>query len=66
LECVFKKAGFLFERQAGSHRCYVKAGVARPVIISTYKQVDVEIIKSNMRTAGLSREEYFRLLQECR
>jgi len=56
----------MFERQSGSHRSYVKAGVLRPVVIPTYAEIDSEIIKSNMRTAGLSREEYFRLLQECR
>lgn len=66
LECVFQKAGFVFERQSGSHRCYVKAGVLRPVVIPTYAEIDTEIIKSNMRTAGLSREEYFKFLQECR
>lgn len=66
LECVFQKAGFVFERQAGSHRCYIKAGVARPIVIPTYKEVDVKIIKSNMKTAGLSREEYLKLLHECR
>ncbi|RMH76287.1 MAG: hypothetical protein D6681_21640 [Calditrichaeota bacterium] len=66
LECIFLKAGFVFDRQRGDHRCYVKQGVLRPVVIPTYKAIDVEIIKANMRTASMSREEYFRLLQECK
>ncbi len=62
LERVFEAAGFRFARQEGSHRSYVKAGVLRPVVIPTYDQVPVSLIRSNLATAGLSREEYFRLL----
>ena len=44
----------------------MKKGIARPIIIPTYKEIDTEIIRSNMRTAGMSRDEYFRLLKECK
>ena len=66
LECIFQKAGFVFERQEGSHRSYVREGVPRPVIIPTYKEIDVDIIKSNMRTANMSRAEYFEYLRQCK
>lgn len=66
LECIFQKAGFVFERQEGSHRSYVREGVPRPVIIPTYKEIDVDIIKSNMRTANMSRAEYFEFLKQCK
>ena len=66
LEKVFLAAGFQFARQKSSHRSYHKAGVARPVVIPTYDEVPVSIIRNNLRTAGLSREEYFRLLDEAR
>ena len=66
LECVILKAGFRFARQEGSHRSYVKAGVARPIAIPTYREVPVFVIRNNVKTAGLSRDEYFRLLEECR
>ncbi len=56
LECIFMKDGFVFERQEGSHRSYVKKGVLRPIIIPTYPEVDVNIIRGNMRTAGMTRE----------
>ena len=65
LECIFLKAGFTFERQHGSHRSYVKSGCLCPVIIPTYKEVDLDIILSNIRTAKLSRDEYFQYLAEC-
>ena len=51
-------------RQEGSHRSYVKPGVARPVVIPTYKEVPVFIIRNNLKTAGLSRDDYFALLAE--
>ena len=66
LECVVLKAGFRFARQEGSHRSYVKDGVARPVVIPTYREVPVFVTRNNLKTAGLSREEYFRLLEQCR
>ena len=53
LECVFKKAGFVFDRGKGDHRSYVKPGCLRPVVIPKYKEIDIDIIKSNMRTAGV-------------
>jgi len=66
LECVFLQDGFIFERQAGSHRSYVKKGIIRPVVIPTYQEIDPDIILSNMKTAGMSRERYFELLALCK
>ena len=40
-----------------------KPGLARPLIIPKYDKVDVDIIKANLRTAQMSREEYFKLLK---
>lgn len=66
LECIFLKAGFTFERQEGSHRSYSKSNCLRPVIIPTYKEIDTDIIHANMRTANMSRDEYFTYWAECR
>ena len=44
---------------------YTKAGAIRPVVIPRHKEIDAEIIRGNMRTAGMDRETYFRLLAEC-
>lgn len=65
LECIFLKDGFKFDRQNGDHRVYVKKGILRPVVIPTYKEIDTEVIKSNMRSAGMSRDRYFELLNLC-
>jgi hypothetical protein len=40
-----------------------KPGVDRPIVIPKYDEVDVDIIIASLRTAQLSREEYFRLLE---
>ena len=65
LRCVFERDGFVFRRQEGDHLIFAKPGCSRPVGIPVYTEVDVEIIKRNMRTAGMSRERYFELLDQC-
>ena len=66
LEALFLEAGFRFDRQEGSHRSYVKPGVARPVVIPAYKEVPVFVIRSNFKTAGLTRNDYFLLLSKVK
>ncbi|MCU0247821.1 MAG: type II toxin-antitoxin system HicA family toxin [Bryobacter sp.] len=63
LERVLQSAGYEFLRQEGSHRVYARPGSIRPVVIPAYHEVPVAVIKSNLRTAGISREEYFRLME---
>jgi predicted RNA binding protein YcfA (HicA-like mRNA interferase family) len=63
LEKVFLSVGFVFVRQQGSHRAYSRAGTARPIVIPAYDEVPVAVIKSNLKTAGLSREEYLRRIE---
>lgn len=63
LEKVFLTAGFAFVRQQGSHRSYFRPGILRPLVIPAYDEVPVSVIKANLRTAGISREEYLRLLE---
>ena len=62
LECIFKKDGFVFEREEGDHRSYIKPGVLRPIVIPKYKAVCIDIIQANMRTAKMTRESYFEYL----
>jgi predicted RNA binding protein YcfA (HicA-like mRNA interferase family) len=64
LEKVFLAAGFKFARQEGSHRSYIKPGISRPIVIPTYDEIPISIIRNNLKTAGITREEYFRLLEK--
>jgi predicted RNA binding protein YcfA (HicA-like mRNA interferase family) len=59
---VFEREGFTFNRQRGDHLIYTKSGVRRPIVIPTYDEVPVFIIKNLLRSAGITRERYFELL----
>jgi len=59
---IFKADGFTVTRFEGNHYILNKSGVDRPVIIPKYSEIGFDIIKSNMRTAGMSRNRYFELL----
>jgi predicted RNA binding protein YcfA (HicA-like mRNA interferase family) len=61
---IFEKAGCIYTRTKGDHLIYHYPGAIRPVVIPIYKEVPVFIIKNNMRIIGLSREDYFKLMQE--
>jgi hypothetical protein len=41
-----------------------KPGVPRPVVIPEYREIALDIIRANMRTAGMSRERYLELLEK--
>lgn len=62
LRKVFERTGFNCVRIEGDYYIFTKPSVARPVIIPKWKEVPVFIIKNNLRTAGITREEYFSLL----
>lgn len=47
-----------------SHLVYDHPEAKRPVIIPKYGEVPVTVIRTNMRTVSMSRDQYFKLLQE--
>jgi len=61
---VFEKYGCTFVHQQGSHLVSEHPTAKRPVVIPKYEEVPVTIIRTNMRTVGMTREEYFRLLRD--
>ena len=61
---VFEHFGCQFVRQKGSHLIYHHPDATRAVVIPRYEEIPVTIIKNNMRTVNMSRQEYFRLLTE--
>jgi predicted RNA binding protein YcfA (HicA-like mRNA interferase family) len=61
---IFELEGFQIKRRKGDHIIMVKPGVKRPVVIkSSPRFVPITHIRSNMLTAGMSRERYFELLK---
>lgn len=66
LRDVCRLAGCVESRIKGDHLVMTKPGMARPVIIKMDKDLGEDIIRSNMRTLGMSRKEFERLLAMVR
>ncbi len=60
---VFENIGFVHVRTEGDHMVYSKEGILRPVIIPKYKEIPEFIILKNIKTAGITRSEYLKLLK---
>ncbi len=56
--------GCKYQRQKGDHRVYWRPDLKRPVILPTYKSLPVFIIRNNLRTLGISHEEYLEILKK--
>ncbi len=64
---VFELEGFQIARQRGDHIMMTKAGIKRPIVIKTSpREVAVTHIKTNLNSAGISREKFFELLEQIR
>ena len=60
---VLQQEGFVLARESGDHMIFTKQGILRPVVVPRYAQLPVFIIKNVLRTARVSRERYFELLE---
>jgi len=61
---VFEMDGFSIKRRKGDHIIMTKSGIKRPLVIKTSpKLVPVTHIRTNMTTAGMTRERFFELLE---
>lgn len=61
---VFEKYSCVFVRQRGAHLVYDHPKARRPIVIPKYDEVPVTVIRANMRTVGMTRDEYFQLLRD--
>lgn len=59
---VFTKDGWAYSRTKGDHIMIFKKGFTRPIVIPAYKSISIDIIKSNLKTAKISRDKYIKLL----
>lgn len=64
LEKVFKNKGFVYVRTKGDHLVYTKKGIDRPIVIPMYKEIPEFIILRNLRTAGITRKEYLKIIEK--
>jgi predicted RNA binding protein YcfA (HicA-like mRNA interferase family) len=64
---VFELDGFTVQHTWSDHIVMTKPGVKRPVVIKTSpRKVPVTHIRTNVTTAGMSRERYFELLKQVK
>ena len=63
-ECVaaLQKAGFSFKRQQGSHMVLRRDDPFAQVVVPDHKELDRGTLRAIVRQAGLSVEEFSRLL----
>lgn len=59
---VLKQLGYVEARQRGDHHCFVKADCVRPIVVPEQSPLAEFVVKANMKTAGLSREDLLRML----
>jgi len=56
----FRRKGLKVSHQKGDHVSMTGRDMKRPVVIQKSKSIPVWIIKKNLNTAGISREEFLR------
>ena len=60
---IFEVFGCQYVRTQGDHLVYSYPGALRPVVIPKHKEVPAFIIKNNMKIIGMTRNQYFQLLE---
>ena len=63
LKKIFENHGCSYKRKRGSDHILTHPDAKRAIVIPEYPEVDIDIIKNNMRTVGMTRDEYFELLK---
>ncbi len=56
--------GCKFKRQKGDHRIYWRVGLNRPIVLPTYKNLPIFIIRNNLRTLNMTVDEYLEVLKK--
>ena len=61
---VFEACGFCVDGQSGSHRVMRKQGHRKNIVITVHggREIQPPLVLDCIKRAGLTREEYFRIL----
>ena len=60
---ALKRAGFVFDRQRGSHMVYYHPKTNCTVVIPRHREIKVGTLREILREASLTREEFRKLLE---
>ncbi|MBU0978818.1 MAG: type II toxin-antitoxin system HicA family toxin [Patescibacteria group bacterium] len=63
-ELFLKMIGCKYKRTKGDHIMFNRKGLLRSVVITIDKEVPAFIIRTNLRTLGLSTDEYIELIKQ--
>lgn len=65
--CKFLEyVGCTFKRQKGSHLIYVRNDLIRPIVVPAKKNLSRAVIQSNLKTLGIDRDKYLRILSKIK
>lgn len=59
---AFEKAGWVFDRQRGSHMILTKPGVPYNLSVPDHRELDRGLLRGLIRDAGLTVDEFIALL----
>ena len=62
-ERFLKEVGCVHKRTKGDHLVYTRSGLARPLVLQAKREILPFIIKSNLKTLGISIEEYLQIIK---
>jgi len=65
-EHFLQETGCTLKRTKGDHLVYVRTGLPRPIILQAKKEVQPFIIRSNLKTLGISSDEYLQILKRLK
>ena len=60
---ALKRAGFVFDRQKGSHMVYYHSETKHTVVIPRHREIKAGTLREILRESNLTREEFRRLLE---
>ena len=60
---ALERAGFVFDRQKGSHMVYYHPETNRTVVIPRHREIKAGTLREILRESNLTREEFRRLLE---
>lgn len=63
-EKFLEYVGCGYKRQKGDHLIWDRSDLKRPVVFPKDREIPVFIIRNNLRTLGLSPEEYLEILKK--
>ena len=60
---ALERAGFVFDRQRGSHMVYYHSETNRTVVIPKHHEMKMGTLREILREANITREEFRKLLE---